>query len=203
MKLNETTTADSFLPDGFWICEENIVTSMVAFHHMNHMVWDVASSLPNLAHNLLLFVYVDHDRPERSGCIGKKGIGWKSTFAVSNCPHVTRVKDMIWQKLTEMTVMCSCAMLRLVVSLQYRHHCPSHTHTQVCIYIYVCIMYVLRMYHVCRILVNGVHMSAVRQTKWRVGCAWPGLFAPMVPVLMASCSHVMSHHVTSCHVISS
>eukprot|EP00435_Cladocopium_sp_Y103_P007182 s3744_g2.t1 len=25
---------------------------------------------------------------KRSGCIGKKGIGWKSTFAVSNCPHV-------------------------------------------------------------------------------------------------------------------
>ena len=24
----------------------------------------------------------------RSGCIGKKGIGWKSTFAVSNTPHV-------------------------------------------------------------------------------------------------------------------
>ena len=24
----------------------------------------------------------------RSGCIGKKGIGWKSTFAVSQCPHV-------------------------------------------------------------------------------------------------------------------
>ena len=69
---------------------------------LNYMVWMgrclvtyEASHLLQTVCDLELFLDVDvndlHDRPERSGCIGKKGIGWKSTFAVSNCPHAARV----------------------------------------------------------------------------------------------------------------